>query len=314
MKVLQNIGGYKLEYFFPMLHSQTVFFLYLAIGFIIRRKNVVSEEAIKGLVNFILVVALPMMIFSAFDLQMTPELMFNGFTVVMISTVITILMIPFGKFLWRRADPDKQAVLEFGTLMPNAGFAGIPLVYAVFGNEAVFFASLFLIPQRSITWSAAISIFSRSEGKKPTWKQLIFIPGNIAVFIGLAYMLLPITLPSVLTDVARSIGTTAPPLSMVAVGCMLAEVNLRQIFDKAVLMLSAMRLIIIPIAVLLILRPFGFDFMVLATSVVLFAMPVGVNSVLLAKQWNGDYLFATRCIFVTSAFSILTAPFLTLLL
>lgn len=302
-----------MEYFSPMLHSQMVLFLYLTIGVVIRRKNVISEEALKGLVSFVLTVALPLMIFASFDMELTPELMRNGGIVLLIATTVTVLMIPFGKLLWRKYEPRKKAVLEFSTLMPNAGFAGIPLVYAVFGPQAVFFASLLLMPQRAITWSAASVIFRQSK-EKVSIKQILLLPGNLAVFIGIFYMLLPFSLPSALAQVVLTVGQTAPPLSMIAVGCMLAELNLKQLCDKASLYLSAVRLVVIPVALLFVLRPFGLDFIVVASIVVLFAMPAGVNTALFARQWDGDYIFATRCIFVSSALSIVTAPLLTLLL
>ena len=303
-----------MDYFFPLLQSQTVLFLYLAIGLLIRRKNVVSEEAIKGIVNFIITVALPCMVFAVFfDLSLTRGLMVNGLVIVIVSTVVTLSMIPLGNFLWRKAESQKQAVLKYGTLMPNAGFAGIPLVYAVFGPEAVFFALLYLMPHRVITFPSAMVIFEQVREKRSR-KDIFLVPGNIAILLGIVYLLLPFSLPAVLEQTVQTLGTTAPPLSLVAVGCMLAEVDFRRLFDKAVLQLCAVRLILIPLGVLLVLRPFDFDFIIVATAVILMAMPTGVNTVLFAKQWGGDYLFAARCIFLTSLLSVLTVPLLALLL
>ena len=111
-----------------------------------------------------------------------------------------------------------------------------------------------------------------------------------------------------------NVGATAPPLSLIVVGCMLAEVDFRRLLDKTVLLLSGVRLIVIPLVVMLLLRPLGLEFIVVAVCVVLYGMPVGVNSVLFAKKWDNNYIFAARCIFVTSALSIVTAPLLTLLL
>ena len=303
-----------MDYFFPLLQNQTVLFLYLALGILIRRKNVVSEEAIKGIVNFILTVALPCMVFAAFfELSLTRDLMINALTIVIISAVVTLSMIPLGNFLWQRAEPKKRAVLKYGTLMPNAGFAGIPLVYAIFGTEGVFYASLYLLPHRAVTFPAAAVIFG-GEREKRSLKKSLLIPGNLAVFIGLFFMLLPIALPEVLAVTVKTIGSTAPPLSLVAVGCMLAEVDFRRLLDKAVIQLCAVRLLLIPFTVLLLLRPFDLDFTLVATAVILIAMPTGVNTVLFAKQWDGDYIFAARCIFLTSLLSVLTVPLLTLFL
>ena len=303
-----------MEYFFPMLQGQTVLFLYLALGIVVRRKNIITEEAIKGIVNFILTVALPCMVLAAFfDLYLTRDLMINALTILTISTVVTLSMVPLGKLLWHRAEPGKQAVLKYGTLMPNAGFAGIPLVYTIFGTEAVFYASLYLLPHRAVTFPLAAVIFGGQREKRPL-KESFLIPGNLAVFIGLLFMILPNFLPDVLTVTIETVGSIAPPLSLVAVGCMLAEVNFRRLFDKAVLQLCAVRLLLVPLLALVLLRPFGFDFILIATAVILIAMPTGVNTVLFAKQWNGDYIFAARCIFLTSLLSVITVPLLTLLL
>jgi len=296
-----------------MLHTQTILFLYLALGILIRRKNILSEEALKGFVNFILTIALPFMIFSSFDIPLSRELLVNGLMVIIISIVVTLSMLPLGKFLWRKAATKRQEVLKYGTLVPNAGFAGLPLLYSVFGPQAVFFASLYLAPQRAITWPAAAMIFQNEE-KKRSVKEIVLIPGNLAVILGMIYMFLPLRLPSIFSEVLRNVGSTAVPLSIIAVGCMLSEIDFKRLYDKQAFLLCVVRLVAIPLGVFFILYPFRPDFMVMTVSVILVAMPTGVNTVLFAKQWGGDYLFAAQCVFLSSAFSLLTIPFLTLLL
>ena len=38
--------------------------------------------------------------------------------------------------------------MEYGTLITNSGFAGLPVVSGAYGSEGLFLGSLFIIPTR----------------------------------------------------------------------------------------------------------------------------------------------------------------------
>ena len=54
------------------------------------------------------------------------------------------------------------------------------------------YASVAMIPQRIVIWSAGISCFTKAESPMKVFKRVALHPCIIAVYIGLIYMVLPI--------------------------------------------------------------------------------------------------------------------------
>ena len=53
-----------------------------------------------------------------------------------------------GKALCLRFPPNERPIMEYGTLITNSGFAGLPVVSGAYGSEGLFLGSLFIIPTR----------------------------------------------------------------------------------------------------------------------------------------------------------------------
>ena len=64
----------------------------------------------------------------------------------------------------------------------------------------------------------------------------------------------------------------------------------------------------------LILRPFGFDAMVVGIAISQMAMPVAVNGTLLSMEYGGDTDSMAQITFLTTIASILTIPIVAVLL
>ena len=78
--------------------------------------------------------------------------------------------------------------------------------------------------------------------------------------------------------------------------------------DRSILAVTAVRLVVIPLAVSAVLRPFIGDYGVFASVVLQAAMPVGANTVLFASRYHGDEKLASQAIALSTVLSILTLP------
>ena len=54
-------------------------------------------------------------------------------------------------------------ILRYGTMVPNAGFAGISLMRDAFGQLGAFYSSIFVIPIRASLWSVGVAMFSTTR-------------------------------------------------------------------------------------------------------------------------------------------------------
>jgi predicted permease len=116
-------------------------------------------------------------------------------------------------------------------------------------------------------------------------------------------------------DTFTSVGLTTTPLSMMFIGIILAEIHFKEIFnDWSVLLVSAIRLLLIPLVTYGVLKILGFNDLVLAIPVVLSAMPAAANTAIVASRYNNDYQSASKLIFVTTLLSIFTIPIILIFL
>src|SRR5699024_4627623 len=123
------------------------------------------------------------------------------------------------------------------------------------GSLGLLYASIFLLPQRIFMWSYGLSMFTAVDGREVV-KKVLTHPCIVSIFIGMAVMALytyGIQLPDALRETISSLGACSTPLSMLLTGAILSEVNLRELFQRQVLLFSLYRLLILPLIVLAVL-------------------------------------------------------------
>lgn len=299
--------------FWDMAKIQAALLVYLLVGVFIRKRGIISPQTQQELIDLLLRVLMPCMIFESFNRQLTPQELISASLMLGISFAICVFSMLLGRVLYRGVAPEQRSVLQYGTLITNAGFAGMPLVEAAYGGAGLLFASIFIIPNRIFMWSAGVSLFSQKKNLKQSLKVLAH-PAMIAVYLGLARMLTGVTLPTFLDTALKSMGGCVSSLSMILVGAILADVPIRLVLDKRALYLSAVRLLLLPGLTLAALKLAGFDPMATAVAVTLTAMPVGTTTALLAERYGCDGLFGSKCVFMTTILSLITVPVLTLFL
>ncbi|MDR2933640.1 MAG: AEC family transporter [Oscillospiraceae bacterium] len=302
-----------MQNFINMVNIQAVLFIYLAIGVFARKMKIIGSEALQSFINYIINIALPCMIFNSFALDMSRERLLSALFVLAVSFAICLLSWILGKLLYRRVPDDQRGIMQYGTLISNAGFAGLPLVEGAFGPEALFYASVFLIPSRIFMWSTGISLFTTASLRTKI-KSVLLNPGIIAVVLGLFQMILQVPLHPILSKALLNIGNSTSSLSIIVVGAILAEVPIRTVLEKNVLILSFVRLILIPGIVLIVLKAMGTPLLITASCVLLTGMPCGSTTALLAQKYGANYQFASKCVFVSTVLSLITAPLLALFL
>ena len=145
-----------MDSFFKMVDVQTVLFIYMAVGFFCRKKGIFNDAARDKLTDFVVLITLPCMIFESFHMEFSLESLKQGGVAVLIATVMAAAALLLGKVLYNRFPYGEKSILQYGTLVTNSGFAGLPVVSGAYGDEGLFLGSLFIIPTRILMWSAGI--------------------------------------------------------------------------------------------------------------------------------------------------------------
>ena len=300
-----------LDSFLVMLKVQVALVIYLSIGIFVRKKGIVSAQSRKDFIDFVMMVTMPCMVFNSFDQDFGISQLRLASDILAISLSACVFSILLGKIIYNRYPHSKKSIMQYGTLISNSVFAGMPIVESAYGSLGLFYASIFIIPSRIFMWSAGISLFTTSD-LKTKLKQVLLNPPMIAVFLGIARMLFAIKIPQSVNSAIVNIGNCTTAMSMIIIGMVLADIPVKSIFEKGVFYLSGVRLLVIPVVLLIALRILHIDHTITSVAVIILAMPVGTTATMLAKIYGGDYEFASKCVLVSTVLSFLTLPLVTL--
>lgn len=302
-----------MENFFKMVDVQSELFLYMVVGFYCRKSGIFNDMTLDKVTDLVIKITLPCMIFESFHMAFSLDTLKQGGLAILIAVAMALVALALGKVLYNRFKPEEKCILQYGTLVSNSGFAGLPVVSGAYGDEGLFLGSLFIIPTRILMWSAGISLFTRADAKD-AFKKVMLNPAIIAVEIGMVRMILQIPLPHFLDSAVDNLGACTSPLAMALVGAILADVPVRSVFDPRSFYLVGVRQLFLPLLCLTALKLLGVDGLTTGVSVALTGMPIGSTTAILAQKYGADARFASKCVFISTLTSLVTVPILTLFL
>lgn len=291
-----------------LISLQLRMFLVMLIGLLFRKNNLISEEGKKNLTDLVIYLILPCNIVRSFMIEFDENTLKNFGVVFLVSVLIQVVCAVFAKLFYNHMTPEHKKVLQYATVASNAGFLGNPVAEGVFGSMGLALASIYLIPQRIIMWSAGVSYFTEGADKKGILKRVVTHPCIIAVAVGLVFMLGQIHLPSFLDSALKDVGNCNTAMSMLVIGTILADVKPKDMLDKSLFLFSGLRLLLIPLLVYGGCLLLQIDSLVTGVSVLLAAMPAASTTAILAAKYNGDAPYASKCVVITTVLSLLTTP------
>ena len=305
-------------------------FLLAAAGAVMKKTGILKAESKGVITDLVISFILPCSIITSFQVTFDTSILM-GFAVVLgISVLVQAVSYVIGHTIYNRKPEEIKRVLQYCTIVSNSGFLGLPIAQGIFGAEGLMYASIFLIPMRIMMWSAGIACFTESPDMRSVVKKLALHPCIIAVYIGLGLLVFQkplgaayeavLACPAVpvavvwrlvveaLDRMVRAAGGCTTTVTMILIGTMLADVSLRDMLDKDALLITAVRLVLLPLIVLAGCRLFHVDRLLAGVSVLLTGMPAGSTSAILAAKYHCDYTFATKCIVVSTLLSMISIP------
>lgn len=302
-----------MESFLRMLNAQMILLVYLAVGMYCMKVGLIDRDSKEKLVDIILRITLPCMIFNSFNKPLTPEVMKQTALILVVAVSISILSFLLGKVIYNKYPQKKKSILQYCTLVNNSGFLGMPMVSAVYGSEGLFAASIFIIPNRIFMWTAGLAMFTTADFRTKC-KNILLNPCIVTVFLGIARRITGFPVPEFLDTAIANTGAVTTPLSMMVIGTMLIGVPWKKLLEPSIFRLAFVRLIALPLVALYILNLIDAQPLLAGVSLILTGMPAGSTSALLAAKYGADEDYASRCIVTTTIMSLATIPVLMLFL
>jgi predicted permease len=286
----------------------------MLVGVYGSKRNIITPEVNKALINILIEIALPFMILASFIFTYDETIKFNVLKTFIYSPIAYIIIAVISAFLLIPIKKDKRTILHFSNIFTNTGYIGFPILNAMYGAEAVIYGSVFNMFFVIFLWTYGIFLFTGSIEKDNLKKELLkilFNPSIIAVALGMIIMIFDIVIPELLLNTIRSVGNITGPLSMIIVGATLAKVEFKKsLKDPSIYYGMATRLIIIPLVIYLISILIGDRGIVSNAVIVMSAMPAASMTSILAENYELEAEYAATMVLMTTVFALLTIPFL----
>ena len=291
-----------------IINQVIILALIMGIGILARKKGMLNAEVNSKLSDFLLNVTLPCLIVTSFNFEYSAEMMNNVKMIFFYSVLIHVVLIFISKVFAVKFSEGSKKVIRFVTVFSNSGFMGFPVLLGLYGNIGVFYGAVFNIPWNIFMLSFGSILFTGKKDLK-SLKRVITHPGIIATAVGMLMFVYSLSMPLPLEKAFASVGAMTTPLSMIIVGSMLAEIQLKEVFSGfEVYYVSAVRLIAAPLITLAIMKLLNADHLLTEIAVTIEAMPAAVIGTVLANKFGGDTKLASRCVFISTIISMITIP------
>ena len=281
-------------------------FLLAGVGYLLFKAGKISGDGSRTLGNILIYVSLPAVIINGFLVERTPEHV-SGILLSMAGALALILLsVLISHFIFRN-----NPIGAFAAAFSNPGFFGIPLVIASLGREYVFYAACFIAFLNIGQWTYGVSRLTGQPLRQGfALKKLIRAPFVIAITAGLLLFATQLPLPGILKDGLSAAAGLNTPLAMFTVGIYLAQTDLKKMLkDRSLYAVSAVRLLLIPLAALGILSLFPANLNGMKTVLLIAAAcPVGSNVAVYAQLHGKDYPYAVETVVISTALSLATIP------
>lgn len=285
-------------------------FLIILVGVYAAKKRIITKEINKGLTNILLKITLPCLVVSSFIFDLSDELKDNIIRCFIYSPLVLIISIVISYILLIPIKGEKKIIIQFANVFSNCGFIGFPIVFSIYGNEGVIYASIFNLFFTAFLWTYGVILFN-GKMKREDIKKVLLNPAIVAVFIGLIIMIFGFDIPSVLSSTLDLVGNMTSPLSMIIVGVILGNAKIiSYLKDKTIYYSAFLKLIIMPCILILISRLLKDTSLVIKTLIIVTAMTAAAMTSILAESFDKESEYSAVIVFITTLFSVITFPIL----
>ena len=292
------------------------------VGWLLIRFGVFDKAVSKALSRFVFRFLMPVMLFGL--MSRTTDMPPVDWSVLIAFFGSCLVVFILGRITAKslfHSDSTAQVILGMGGIFANNVQLGIPIIQTSLGDGAIPTASLLIVFNVLILWTAATACveFGRTKGKIDVkhFSQAIFNtaknPIVLGIITGTLYSFTGLPLPTVVDHSVGLIATATAPCALIVVGMGLAEHSFRESLSKGVVV-SLFKLFIQPTLVFVLCKAIGVGSVETCVAVVMASLPCAINLYIMATEFDSEKGVASNAICLSTIVSSLTVPLVLTLL
>lgn len=224
-------------------------------GFVLAKTKVLNGEESRIVSRVVIYILTPAALLDGFQTELDRNKL-EGLLAALTAAVLIYALFLGGAWLMGRGRHALTPGEQVSIIYSNSGNLIIPIILSTLGSEFVIYSCSYLLIQNLVTWTHGQALLGGGQGLSV--KKVVTNPCMCGIFLGLALFSARIQLPGPVGSAVTSLGACLGPISMLVIGVMLAEVDIKKAFSAlAIYRVIALRLVIYPLLAGLILWGVG---------------------------------------------------------
>lgn len=289
-------------------------FIVMIFGFFLKKRKVFTKSADDFVVQLLTRAAIPsLMLLNGYS-QFTEEFLRTYYPAILASflSIVGTIIISLAVGRLFHIKPANQGIFSAMFSFSNTIFIGIPVISGIFGQEAIPYLMLYYFMNTVLFWTLGVYLVGGDQGVHLFSLQTlrkIFNLALVSFVIGLTLMLNEVSLPFPVTRSLGYLGSLVTPMASLFMGSIIADLSFKKFPGlKPTLLILMGRFLVSPLLVWSILRLFGFSGLLVQVLVIASALPVMMQTSVLAGYYGKDKQFTAFMVALTTLLAIVVMP------
>ena len=289
-------------------------FAVILTGWIVAVTGYVSRALSDALIHFAYNIAMPALLIVTIAQEPAHSLInwrflvaFGGGSLLCFVLVFGIMSIQGSRSLASRTMHGMAAS------MTNTGFVALPVLQAIYGPRAVLPAAIATVFVAVVMFPLAVILLELGQrdaqgSQTPvmvTVKHVVLNPMVISTLSGMCWSVFGLRMPVPVTAYFGILADALTPCALFAIGLGLSIDGLRANFGQASL-LSAVKLVIMPLIVCGLSVSFGLDPLYTIAAVICAAVPTAKTVYILAGEYHCEEMMVASTVSMTTLVSVIS--------
>lgn len=295
-----------------------VLFLVVGLGFCLAKAKWLDESSNRVFTKVLLNVALPSTLILSIGRDYTKSeflaLLPNIALPALVIMTLMALAFVFSKIL--KVQEGRVGLFIGVCAMSSTIMMGIPITLAVYGSHGLPYALMTYASQTLIYWTLGLYLLQKDSKQQVDQKSMIkkmvkeiFNMPLLAFFTGVVILLSGLHMPRFIDDFFSYLGSMTSGLAMLVIGAIIYITGFHGFrFSKEILVVIAFRFILAPLAAYGMGTALSVPVEMIKITVLMVSLPIPNTTVILAKKYNIDVLFATESLSFSIAAYLLFLP------
>ena len=288
-------------------------------GYVLKKKNMVSEDTMPALSKILLYICTPCLsIYTFKNATFSMQMLGNILIFALLALIVQILMLGIAYLLFRRKMKNPlYRIMTIACSLGNCAFFGIPILEALYPETAsglLIYTSVYAIIMNVIGWTLGAAIISQNL-KYVSAKKVFLNPAMFALVLAIPFFIFEIPLPESVDSMVSLLGRMATPISMLIMGMRLATTDFKRMFTtKQVYLSISMKQFLMPLICLLMVAFLPVDSGMKAVLYIICCCPVASVVLNFSEILGEGQREAAATVLLSTILSIATLPLMTLLI